>query len=147
MTSHCCSRPLSCYSDCSIVLPLATSTPHSGVNAGKPCSEKPQRSQSLQGRKDFFFCFPKSSLLQATGFFCENETARLIFGQEHFCVPCKGLVDFNWRLSLFSWSYGPLWFSFVKRPDMPKHLSSQPLKSFQYLFQIKPFCRLFFLLS
>lgn len=98
---------------------LLESTPAS------PAGEEPQWSQSLQGiKRTFLHTEVKLIIGRRILFSCENGTARLIFGQEHCSVPCKGLVDFNWRLPLFSWSCSLLEFSFVALPDMPEHLSS-----------------------
>lgn len=116
---------LSCCSCHSIILPGPRTHSSPRVNTSKPGREEPQWSQILQGiKRTILHSNAKLIIGRRIFFFCENGTARLIFGQEHCSVPCKGLVDFNWRLPLFSWSCSLLEFSFVALPDMPEHLSS-----------------------
>lgn len=114
----------------------------------KQACEEPQWYQSLQGiKKNSLHSEDKLIIGRRIFFFCETGTARLIFGQEHVSVPCKGLVDYNWRLPLFSWSRSQLEFSFVALPDMPNTFLLNLCSHFNIYSKPKPLYRLFFLSS
>lgn len=112
------------------LFPLAENVHQSWGKHNKPRNKDHQRSKSLQDIKETFFWVPKSRLLQAAGFSCEDGTARLISGQQHFSVSYKGLVDLNRRLSspapgaAVSPAF-PLWSFLICQNTFLLHLCSQ----------------------